>query len=496
MLDYFVIGEEEEGKEAPPSILRIVVSFVHMLFWYVVLQFALAILSGAVNELLPTWLHSAFKDGLENKKNIKANLACFSVLIAHMTGFASITAWGTLQHLAVDTEDKRQNLLFWFSVIWPIPVSVLGQYVLQRISDHIRFKISMSDDGKVDEFERMWSEFTEEGENDVMGLSISFMMVQVIRFGISGIFPNTEGAESEADRGEHPVWQVGALCGTAIVFAFVLFVLARFIPSEEEEDDDSDQEPGKEETSEGEGIGENCKRIVGMVTTVISFSMAWCFFFSGRWAIARSSYADSHGMVLALCLTLAVSLIGMGSIRALDCLADADWTPDAVDHAIFKVIYALGYCMGFSWEQAFDEGTDVISHVEGIDPAVREIVKFVLALFCCAVVLPAWRLYILPMILEKGYNFGFVPHNDAIQALIDKKRDKVQGFLNKAGRDIDGGKASPEYDNADSQKQLADLRAKNEQLARALSSTLNSFNAHIDEMEKSMDAMEKNGVTH
>jgi len=100
------------------------------------------------------------------------------------------------------------------------------------------------------------------------------------------------------------------------------------------------------------------------------------------------------------------------------------------------------------------------------------------------------------MILEKGYNFGFVPHNDAIQALIDKKRDKVQGFLNKAGRDIDGGKASPEYDNADSQKQLADLRAKNEQLARALSSTLNSFNAHIDEMEKSMDAMEKNGVTH
>ena len=68
MLDYFVIGEEEEGKEAPPSILRIVVSFVHMLFWYVVLQFALAILSGAVNELLPTWLHNAFKDGLENKK--------------------------------------------------------------------------------------------------------------------------------------------------------------------------------------------------------------------------------------------------------------------------------------------------------------------------------------------------------------------------------------------------------------------------------------------
>ena len=104
----------------------------------------------------------------------------------------------------------------------------------------------MSDDGEVDEYERMWSEFTEEGENDVMGLSISFMMVQVIRFGISGIFPNTEGAESEADRGEHPVWQVGALCGTAIVFAFVLFVLARFIPcEEEEEDDDSDQETEK-----------------------------------------------------------------------------------------------------------------------------------------------------------------------------------------------------------------------------------------------------------
>ena len=82
----------------------------------------------------------------------------------------------------------------------------------------------------------------------------------------------------------------------------------------------------------------------------------------------------------------------------------------------------------------------------------------------------------------KGNNCGFVPHNVSIQALIDKKRVKVQGFLDKAGRDIDDGKASHEYDNADSQKQLADLRTKNEQLARALSSTLNSFNAHIDEM--------------
>ena len=146
-------------------------------------------------------------------------------------------------------------MLFWFSVIWSIPVSVLGQYVLQRISDHIRFKISMSDDGKVDEYERMWNEFTEEDENDVMGLSISFMMLQVIRFGISSIFQNTEGAESETDRDEHPVWQFGVLCGTAIVLAFVLFVLIRFIPCEEEEDDDSDQETEKGETSEGEDIG-------------------------------------------------------------------------------------------------------------------------------------------------------------------------------------------------------------------------------------------------
>jgi len=91
-----------------------------------------------------------------------------------------------------------------------------------------------------DEFEEMWDENAEEAENEVGGLSLSFITVQAIRFWLTisdtypiGVLPNIEGQEinatsssneeSVAVTGDHPgcwyrLMAIGFLCVPLTIF--------------------------------------------------------------------------------------------------------------------------------------------------------------------------------------------------------------------------------------------------------------------------------------
>merc|ERR1712232_436928 len=136
----------EPLKERPhfkhSELLDPVVDFTHMLFWFIVLQVALAWISGAIGK--PS----------ENMNAMLLNLTCGYMLLAHLAGFASINAWGSLQQLSF----FKQSPLLSFSVV---PLSITGQFMLQRITDSIRWRVALSDDGVEDEYEKKWDEFAE-----------------------------------------------------------------------------------------------------------------------------------------------------------------------------------------------------------------------------------------------------------------------------------------------------------------------------------------------
>jgi len=109
-------------------------------------------------------------------------------------------------------------------------------------------------------------------------------------------------------------------------------------------------------------------------------------------------------MLLAVVLTLVISFISFSSIRVLDLIADMDCTGQKTDKAIIQIIKAIGILVGFGWEQCFDEAVESISAVM----PQPHVAKMFLALFCVAVIVPAWKWYLLPMAIQEGWKFGFV----------------------------------------------------------------------------------------
>merc|ERR1740123_1767109 len=99
-----------------------------------------------------------------------------------------------------------------------------------------------------------------------------------------------------------------------------------------------------------------------------------------------------------ICLSLFVTVVALAMIFVLDMIADLDVTGDAIDLAVRAVIKAIAVLIGFSWEKAFDFAVeDVAKELSFLD---HSITKLLLAVLLALTVVPAWRWYILPTILE------------------------------------------------------------------------------------------------
>merc|ERR1712113_1237834 len=63
---------------------------------------------------------------------------------------------------------------------------------------------------------------------------------------------------------------------------------------------------------------------------------------------------------------------------------------------------------GFSWEKSFDVTLEVIGDAMG-DSVSSHWYSVLLSAITISVVFPAWLWYIIPMKMEHGYRYGFVP---------------------------------------------------------------------------------------
>eukprot|EP00932_Pfiesteria_piscicida_P002439 SRR837773.12375.p3 GENE.SRR837773.12375~~SRR837773.12375.p3 ORF type:complete len:358 (+),score=180.27 SRR837773.12375:50-1075(+) len=239
--------------------------------------------------------------------------------------------------------------------------------------DQVREARARSDDGSVDKFEELWDEETEETVDDIIGLAVSFLLTQSLRLLIGGSLPNAEGEEPEEGLSKHTDFQAFQLLFISLVF--VAIELLRLVY-----------------------IKRTFVRFTPQMRNVVMMTLSWCLFFSCDWWLSHNFFTQNHGMTKEVVLALMVTAIAMSMIFLLDKLADLPITGTAVDKAIRSVVRAYGILIGFSWEKSFDTAVAEVS--DNVKFVPEHLTKMLLAVLLVVLVVPAWRLYILPTILR------------------------------------------------------------------------------------------------
>lgn len=390
-------GEEEGPKSFAFKIWESCIDMTQLLFWLCMMNGVLAMTSGAVEAC---WVPKSVED-------VEIPVKSFAVLFAHIAGFAAINGWGSLQQNWLRTTPLISTLI--------VPIALVGLFALYRQMDNIRNYVSMGDDGEVDEFEEKWDDETEESENDVAGLSTSFLTCQCIKYFISGDLPESEGDEAPGKVWQHDFeeWRVLMFAGIVFLVGLVLIlrVRSRYPDKEaEEEEDEEEEEQGElseEELKEKkEELEAECKKyewqIRSCLVLIVYFSngLAWCFFYGTVWAIAHSRVTDKNAL-LHVYIALLLSFVSFVMIRGLDQVEDSGMMGAQSDRAIEEIISALGILIGFSWEQSFDVAVDVISDSLEEDVHMPKTVsRLLMSVTLVAVVFPAWKGFILPQELK------------------------------------------------------------------------------------------------
>eukprot|EP00928_Gymnodinium_smaydae_P020481 TRINITY_DN17914_c0_g2_i1.p1 TRINITY_DN17914_c0_g2~~TRINITY_DN17914_c0_g2_i1.p1 ORF type:complete len:653 (-),score=138.46 TRINITY_DN17914_c0_g2_i1:167-1855(-) len=368
---------------------EISVAVCHFVVWYICLQAVLAILSGAVD---PFWFlasakkskgtepqtrrisdmdltsslledqvkHKTEMDEEEKQKRItEENMKCWATLMGHIVGFAAINMWCGLQH------EFRDNV----AICCGFPLlGHMGQKVLNTVAAAFRKHISEGDDGVVDEDEEAWGEETEETEDDVVGLAVSFLAVQAIRLMITGSIPNVEG-EEEPEL-EHSWSQIIILDIVGYLFLIWQFAGMRLLRS--------------------------MPRMAKQHQIITAFVFSWCIYFSADWFVRKMAPTLESGMMRQVSMALLVTVFAMSGIWLVEKLTSAKFTGRRAHRAARSIVVALATLIGFSWEKCFDIAVTSVADKTG-SPAVA---KVGMAIVLVAVVVPAWRWYILPDVLD------------------------------------------------------------------------------------------------
>jgi len=315
----------------------------------------------------------AFKDNMEvfvQKKHMarearERRTKCWATLFAHMAGFAAINAGGDLQHVMIFKSSPLTSL-------GSVAITAVLLVLLTYVSAIFRPPDSDEASEEMAECAELCREEAEEAENDIFSLAVSFLLVQVIRFSVTGVLPGKLGDEGGEFR---PVAsQVLALYGVGVGFAVLTGLITYFAGHK-----------GKiAELAQG--------------TTAMGF--AWCFLWATRWAAlgwsvledASAGPATMEGRIL---IALVLSVAAIGVIFLLDTIEDLGSDNPRISKIIQNIINSLSILVGFTWEHCFDGGVEAVASTTFHPVLMKIIFTFLSAL----VIIPAWRRYILVKVL-------------------------------------------------------------------------------------------------
>lgn len=344
---FFVVGPPQVAG----SVKTILCGSVATIGWYILLQVVLAVVSGAVGRKRPVCLERTI-----------LNLKCFAVLLGITNGASNLALWGSVQ------AEVPHNLGGTIGVVLTCFFSIGFMFM---VGGSVRNCVAKSDDNKEDECEQLWERFTEETEDGALCLTLAHLCVQATRMSITGVLPLPGG---QMRPGSSPTqddawWLFLSGCAYAAFIPIIDLTLQVSFLS----------------------------RFKGWLKKTAGFGAAFCFLYSITWAMASlSDVAQPPGQMV---LALIVTLVGFAIIFLLDFLADLSCTGDATDREIKALVGPVSVLIGFGWKQAFVGAILTINAREKLMPAPVQTLACTVVLVL--VVVPAWRLYILPVVMSE-----------------------------------------------------------------------------------------------
>jgi FtsH-binding integral membrane protein len=178
----------------------------------------------------------------------------------------------------------------------------------------------------------LWDSESEECENDVAGLALSFILSQSIRYAVTGVLPNSEGEETMKS---HTALEFVLFAFTCLFLAFFSAGVTRIVAHFEFEE------------------GTLQERLCELLNNWTAMTFAWCLLSFSRWVCQPLNISDET--MNRVVIALLVSATAFAIMTLLDFLSDGDMTSYEVEKALREIILSLAILVGFSWEQSFDK---------------------------------------------------------------------------------------------------------------------------------------------
>jgi hypothetical protein len=291
-------------------------------------------------------------------------------LLAHITAFAAIHFFQDI-HSTLESE-------FGLGVL-AVPIGFVVFLVLLFSAARVRFMIIMSD-GTASPDEEVWEHSVREAEDDAMALCISNLIALTVQIAVEGPVPEHH----------HTGGQIVTMVCSGFAALSVMIALACY------------EEKMKEE-HHGHGHGDHSAlpthRLMEIVQLTASFTFAWCMLCSSTWStMLMAHHLDWTHIWMEVVEAIFVSLTCVFIIRMLDIVADMESTGAAVDAVIKDCVLSFGVLIGFTWEHPFDLGVEEIA--AGFGERYEAVVQFGLCTIIAAIVLPAYKWYIVPTVFH------------------------------------------------------------------------------------------------
>lgn len=370
-----------------------------MLTFYLVLQVIVAVISGVLEQT------PYGKDGRLIGEQVHARegqMKCWAALVSHMAAFSAINFGCALQRLPIFL--AHPPLTFAVAVAMLLLQLLLGYvtnafretFLAERQQGEQRRRLKAwgyvpvhhdfhDAEGKVHVTKEngkayalhSWDEELEEAENEIAALSFSYLTVEACKFNICGHLHVLQQAQTSFGFSLTLM-----LTAASFAVALVLNVLAS---------DCLAKEVGGPDRAV-------MKRVVLVAQSGAAMSLSWTVLAVATWELTRNvpQLGGPESAAFRVLLALGMSFGAFLLISGLDKLADSPLTGQAVDLTIFSIIEAISILVGFSWEQSFHLGVEVIAK------AVRQPLwgQLVLAVLVAMVVIVPWKRYILEKKLE------------------------------------------------------------------------------------------------